>query len=190
MLTRFLGRALLLVSLTFAAGSALADDVDYDFVLNWQTGPLTGTTSIGSFAFDSSLAVPNAVYLGTASLTAFSLSVGSTVYDLADVSIGYLFFDANADLRLLGLGTDCSPGSCGLLPHDPPNFFLGYDPQSQLDKFFAVISPADAEQSYATGTLQLAAPIPEPSTMALLLAGGGLLAWRRRKVRRAGVTAG
>ena len=45
--------------------------------------------------------------------------------------------------------------------------------------------PANADQSYGNGTFAVAA-VPEPSAMALLLAGGGLLAWRRRAGRDGG----
>ena len=51
--------------------------------------------------------------------------------------------------------------------HPPARLFSGY------------VWPANADQSYGKGTLEVAA-IPEPSTMALLLAGAGLLDWRRR----------
>ena len=105
MLTRLLRRALLFASLTLAAGFAFADDVDYVFILHWQSGPLVGTSSSGSLSFDESLAAPNAEYFGTASLSAFGLTVGSTFYSLADIEVGFLTFDANADLRLLGVGT-------------------------------------------------------------------------------------
>jgi len=53
---------------------------------------------------------------------------------------------------------------------------------SQLDRFSGYFWPADADQWYGNGTFAVAA-IPEPSVMALLLAGGGLLAWRRRAMR-------
>ena len=179
MLTRFLRRVVLLGALTLAASSTLAGDIDYLFTLNWESGPLTGTSSSGSLSFDESLAAPNAAYFGTASLSSFSLAVGGTFYSLADIAVGFLTFDANADLRLLGAGTSCGPHFCTILPGDPPGFVMVYDSQSQLDQFFGVYWPADADQSYGAGTFEVAA-IPEPSTMALLLAGAGLLAWRRR----------
>ena len=59
-----------------------------------------------------------------------------------------------------------------------------YDSQSQLDRFAGYYWPLDADQSYGAGTFAVAA-IPEPSSMALLLGGGGLLAWRRRATRGA-----
>ena len=184
MLTRFLRRLLLLASLTLSASSALAGDIHYLFTLNWESGSLMGTSSSGSLSFDESLAAPNAEYFGTASLSSFSLAVGGTFYSLADIAVGFLTFDANADLRLLGVGTSCGPHFCTIIPGDPPGFLMVYDSQSQLDRFFGLYWPAEADQSYGAGTFEVAA-IPEPSTMALLLAGTGLLAWRRRRDGRA-----
>jgi len=185
MLARCLRRVLLAVSLALGAGGAFADDdVDYLFTLNWLSGPLTGTSSSGSLSFSRSLIAPNAEYLGTASLSAFSLDVGGTFYGLSDIEVGFLTFDANADLRLLGVGTSCDPGSCGISPGDPPGFLMVYDSQSQLDHFFGVYWPANADQSSGSGTFAVAA-VPEPSALAMLLAGGALLAWRRRAGRGA-----
>ena len=119
MLRRILRCALLSASLALAAGSASARDIDYVFTLDWQSGPQTGMSSSGSLSFDESLAAPNAEYFST-SLSAFSLVVGSTSYGLADVGVGFLTFDANADLRLLGVGTSCGPGFCSIGPATRP----------------------------------------------------------------------
>ena len=178
-MTRFLGRAFLLAWLALTAGSAFADDETYVFILNWKSGSHAGTSSSGSLSFDDSLAMPNAQYSGPDVLRSFSLTIGSTFYGLASVTTGFLWFDANSDLRLLSVGTDCGPGFCVVSPTNPTTFYLVYDPQSQLDRFFAVAGPPDADQSYGVGNFQ-AALVPEPSSLLLLLAGGGLLAWRRR----------
>jgi len=178
-MTRFLGRAFLLAWLALAAGSAFADDEAYDFIVNWQSGSHAGTSSSGSLSFDDALAMPNAQYSGPDVLSSFSLTIGSTFYGLASVTTGFLWFDANSDLRFLSVGTDCGPGFCVVSPTNPTTFYLVYDPQSQLDRFFAVAGPPDADQSYGVGNFQ-AALVPEPSSHLLLLAGGGLLAWRRR----------
>jgi hypothetical protein len=182
-MTRFLGRALLLAWLALSAGSAFADDDTYAFTIHWQSGSLLGTSSTGSLSFDDSLAIANAVYVGPDVLRFFSLTIGSTFYGLASVTTGYLWFDASSDLRLLLVGTDCGPGFCSVSPTEPNTFYLTYDAQSQLDRFFAVTGPANVDQSHGVGSFQ-AAPVPEPSSLVLLLAGGGLLAWRRRATTR------
>jgi hypothetical protein len=179
-MTRFLGRAFFLACLAMSAGSAFADDETYIFTINWQSGSLMGSSSSGSLSFDDALAVPDATYTGAGILSSFSLTIGSTFYGLANVTTGFLWFDANADLRLLSVGTDCGPGFCSVNPTEPNTFYLVYDPQSQLDRFYAVSGPPNAEQSYGVGDFQAAA-VPEPSALLLLAAGGGLLAWRRRR---------
>ena len=183
-MTRLLGRAFLLACLALSAGSVLADDRTYVFTINWQSGSLLGSSSTGSLSFDESLAMANNQYVGPDVLSAFSLTIGSTFYGLASVSTGLLWFDANADVRLLMVGTDCGFGYCSVHPTEPDTFYLVYDAQSQLDPFFAVAGPPNAEQSYGVGSFHAAA-IPEPSVLVLLLAGGGLLAWRRRAKPRA-----
>ncbi|MDC8759724.1 PEP-CTERM sorting domain-containing protein [Janthinobacterium fluminis] len=49
---------------------------------------------------------------------------------------------------------------------------------------FSLNSPGTGDYSYVNGTitsLTLAAPVPEPETYAMLLAGIGMLAWRRKR---------
>ena len=174
-------RSLLLAALLLAVtGCAFASNVAFVFTLNWQRGPLLGSTSQGTLSFDESLVAPNAQYLGTVDLGSFNLNVGSRSYGLADVTTGFLSFDANSDLRLLGVGTDCGVGSCEA-SQDPASFYIVYDSQSQLDRFYAVAGPPNSGQSYGVGNLLLA-PVPEPSSLVILLSGMGLLALRRRSM--------
>jgi len=165
-------------ALAATAASAMAGSVAFVFTLDWQSGPLVGSTSQGTLSFDESLVAPDAQYPGTSSLSSFSVNVGNRSYGAADVTVGYLSFDANSAVRLLMVGTDCGPGFC-LAAHDPASLYIVYDSQSQLDRFFAVAGPPDTSQSYGTGEFQPAA-VPEPSTLMLLMSGLGLLAARRR----------
>lgn len=68
MRTRTLCRSLGLATLlTAIASSALAGSVAFVFTLDWQSGPLLGSSSRGSLSFDESLVAPNAQYSGTSS---------------------------------------------------------------------------------------------------------------------------
>ena len=179
MTTRTFSLGVLLSGLLLAAGTVFANNVAYVFTLNWQSGALFGSESQGSLSFDESIALPNAQYLGPNSLNSFSLSAGNRIYGLTDVTTGFLSFDANSDLRLLGVGTNCGPGFCEASPTNAASLYIVYDSQSQLDRFFAVAGPPNSDQSYAVGVLQLA-PVPEPSSLMFMLAGVGLLSLRRR----------
>jgi PEP-CTERM motif len=178
MTTRTCSRGLLVAALLVSVGTAFANNVSYVFNLTWQSGALFGTESQGSLSFDDSIALPNAQYLGPDSLTSFGFVAGERIYDLIDVKTGFLFFDSNSDLRLLGVGTDCGPGFCNVSPANAATFYIVYDSQSQLDRFFAVAG-GGSDQSYGVGVLQIA-PVPEPSSLIILLAGAGLLAVRRQ----------
>ena len=179
MTTRTFRSGLLLAGLLLAAGTACANNVAYVFTLNWQSGALLGSESQGSLSFDESIALPDAQYLGPNGLNSFSLSVGNRIYGLIDVTTGFLFFDANSDLRLLGVGTNCGPGFCEASSTNASSLYIVYDSQSQLDRFFAVAGPPNSDQSYGVGVFQLA-PVPEPSSLMIMLAGAGVLALRRR----------
>lgn len=155
------------------ATPAFAGHLDYTFDLRWKGGSLDGTTSTGTLAFDSSLAVPNAEYFGADVLTRFDARVGSTVLDTSSVTVGFLTFDAYGDLRLLGVGTDCLPGGCSSTFRLPVSFYMVFDSQSELDRFFAVGGPPNMTQSLGVGELRMV-PVPEPTTASLF--GLGVIA--------------
>ena len=160
--------------------AAHATTTKYDYSVNWSTGELAGTTSQGWFAFDSSLALPNAEYFEPNVLSDFGFTLRGTFHDLSSVQTGFLTFDAQGQLRLIGVGTKCGQGYCASDPGNTNSFYLVYNSQSQLDKFFGVAGDSGWATSYGPGTLELAA-VPEPSTLAFLLAGLGLVGVAVRK---------
>ena len=172
----------MLFSLALSA-SASARTQDYVFTLNWYSGPLAGSTSTGSLSFDNALAIPNSEYLGPNTLTTFMANVGGRDYGLGDVETGFLVFGQAGELRLLGVGTDCSPRSCRSTPGNPGSFYLVYDSQSRLDTLEAVAGPPDVTQSIANGAFA-AAPVPEPSALGLFMAGAVMFLVGRRKAAR------
>jgi len=166
---------------------AHAANQKYEFVVNWGTGvggtgELSGTSSTGWLSFDSSIAAPNAEYFEQDVLSDFGFSLRGHAYGLADVSVGFLTFDSAGDLRLLGVGTHCGSGYCASDPGNTSSFYLVYDSQSGQDRFFGVAGDPGWATSYGAGTFQIA-PVPEPSSAALLALGGllvGAAGLRRR----------
>lgn len=161
--------------------AAQAQTTAYSFEVDWTTGELAGTSSAGTLSFANALAIPNAQYFQPNALSSFGFTLRGSFYDLSAVETGFLTFDADGQLRLLGVGTNCNPGSCSSVPGDINSFYLVYDSQSGLDKFYGVAGDSGYATSYGPGTLQVS-PVPEPSTVALLTAGlvlGGLSIRRR-----------
>ena len=103
--------------------------------MNWNQGELSSTPSHGWLSFDSALAQPNAQY-SSAVLAGFGFSMRGNDFGLSDVGVGFLHFDGNQQLRLLGLGTNCGAGQCDSNPGHTDSLYVVYDSQSQLDRFF------------------------------------------------------
>jgi hypothetical protein len=122
----------------FLLSAANATTTKYVFSVNWSTGELASTTSQGWFAFDSSLALPNAQYFEPNLLSDFGFTLRDTFYGLASVQTGFLSFDAQSQLRLIGVGTNCGAGYCASDPGNIHSFYVVYDSQSRADRFFGV----------------------------------------------------
>ena len=94
------GIAISLALSVCGVSSALANQSYYDFTLNWESGPLQGTTSTGHLSFDSSLAAANAEYFDSNLLTSFQATIGSNAYALTDIATGAIYFSMGmASLR-------------------------------------------------------------------------------------------
>lgn len=91
-------------------------------------------------------------------------------YGVLDVDVGFLQFDVSRQLRLLGVGDDCGPGFCRSNPGHTDSFYIVYDSQSRLDRFFGVAGDSTFATSYGPG-MMLLAPVPEPGQFSLLLGG-------------------
>jgi hypothetical protein len=162
--------------------SAEAAEVKYDYTLNWTVGELAGQTSTGSLSYDSSLAVANAWYTQPDILSGFSFSMRGHTFGLSDVHVGWLTFDANAQLRMLAVGTHCEPNVCysDAGRGNTNAFFLVYDSGSSPDHFWGAAADTGYATSSGAGTFALA-PVPESSTVAMMLAGIGLVGATTRK---------
>lgn len=91
-------------------------------------------------------------------------------YGVLDVDVGFLQLDVSRQLRLLGVGDDCGPGFCRSNPGHTDSFYIVYDSQSRLDRFFGVAGDSTFATSYGPG-MMLLAPVPEPGQFSLLLGG-------------------
>ncbi len=163
-----------------AISTSYAAPVKYDFSVNWNSGELAGSVSNGWFTFDSALALPNAQHFSQHTLLDFGFSMRNSFYGVSDVQTGSLTFDHNGALRIMSVGTDCGPGFCRSNPGNTNSFYVVFDSQSRLDRFYGVAGDSGYATSYGPGAAQVST-VPEPETLLLLLAGLGVMGIARRK---------
>lgn len=171
--------------------AAHAQTTTYSFQVNWTMGELAGTSSVGSFSFDSALAVPNSHSNQPDFLSSFDLTVHGTFYDLSTVKTGFVNFDSKGQFWQLAMGTHCSPGWCTAIPA-PNSLYLIFRPFNSDSNAAAAGDPGDTLSISYGQTVMLTpmspvspvvmSPVPEPSTAALWAVGlmlGGL--WIRKR---------
>lgn len=178
-LKHFFHMVLMLVVMTGAL-PARAESVTYDFQITWSQGPLDGSTSIGSFALDAGLMVPNSTYAsGTFVLDSFSVVINGASYTLADISPTWLSFSADGSLSHLLLGTNCTSGACYSYANNAKSWFISFESSSTANSLFASVGGG----SMGSGSFIKALPVPELPALEMMALGwviGGLMLRRNR----------
>ncbi len=176
-----LSLATLLSGGIFLAAPAQAVPVTYDFSVAVSAGPLAGNYS-GYFSYDSSIVVPGGSISATNLLTDLSFSFGSTVYTEAQANTGHLAWNAAGDLDGVMFGTNCSAGICSISTGFDQWAFRYFDAYPLMQDF--MYSQVGAPTIYSSQpATSITARVPEPASLALMLAGVTGLALARRRQR-------
>jgi hypothetical protein len=176
--------AVVLVGLPCAAPAA---PITYDFTVDGgPDGPLAGVTSSGFFTFDDSIIPAGAGVLTGSFFTDFGFSWNGVAYDETTAESGALRFDASGALDGWLFGSNCSGGTCFLLP--------GFDRWAVVttvnfgDVFAYTLAGSEIVYSvpFAATVTPRVTPVSEPGTLALFgLMPLMLVALRQRRRRTA-----
>ena len=96
----------------FVVPSVQASPVNYTFTVNVTSGPLSGTSSTGSFSYDTSSIVDDRYVNKTGLLTALAFTFNGTAFNAGSANTGDLVFDSAGNLTSFLIGNNCTPGSC------------------------------------------------------------------------------
>jgi hypothetical protein len=175
---------LLLGAAALLAGQARAQNVEYDFTVNWTDGSLSGTTSTGSFAFDAASITPGSKVFGSNLLTALSFSFLGTNWDTTSAQTALLSFDSAGALTDAQFGNKCSASvnsaTCSVSANG--DWYVGALGSAALPPSQEMPSLGTAVYTPVAATP--VAAVPEPSTYALMLAGLGVVAFVARRRRQ------
>lgn len=177
----------LAAALVFAP-TAQASIIRYNFTVDVTSGPLAGEVHHGSLSFDSSLAVPDALYgwpdPEPPLLSAFDFTFNGTTYTAATANTGMLGFDTDGSLAFFMVGNHCT------MDEDLCHIHLGEDQ-------WAMFAPGEGTFIYSplvigreptmddVGFGNVTMSVPEPGALSLFAVGVavvGAVAWRRRRL--------
>lgn len=157
---------LLLAATTASAAS-------FNFAGVADSGPLAGQAFSGQFAYDDTAWMPGLD--GDLPLTHFALSLGGQHYSLASADApASATFAGGSLVGLSYVDLDTPTPDAALQVALVPGY-------TALDEAYLAYETAQALAGF--GSYSVSA-VPEPSAAALLLAGLGAVAWRRRAARR------
>jgi hypothetical protein len=161
---------------------ANASPITYDFTVTGTTGPLSGITATGSFAYDSSI-VPagGGSVSGTNLLTTLNFTWDGIIYNQTTANTGSLGFDPSGALFNAEFGTNCTAGGCSTTS----GFEQWEVSQTVLGSVGGFEYGIAGHEGLFVGNARLT-KVPEPLTLSIFGAGlAGAVAIRRRKKAKA-----
>lgn len=164
--------------------AAQATQINHNFTLDVTSGPLAGTVSHGSFAYDDSSIVAGGYNEANGLLTALDFSFNGTTYNAGTANTGYLGFDAAGNLTSFVFGNYCDAFSCSV-SSGTDQWFTNYVEGFPVG--FNYSTPQFNSIGDGNVTLDSAsASVPEPGTFGMVGLGAfmiGLLVCLRRRRR-------